>query len=194
MSELVKYLKQGKLVITPTDTVYGIMADADNENAIKKVYEVKKRSYDKPLLLLVNGIEMLNDYVEDIDDLTKQIINTYWPGTLTILFKKSSRVNKYITNNEYVAIRYPNNKIIKDTLDELGHAVVSTSANISDSDIITKVEMIPDEILDNIAYVIDGGELSDIASTIIKVEDNRIIFLREGILSKDIKSKFKDFI
>ena len=76
MSELVKYLKQGKLVITPTDTVYGIMADADNENAIKKVYEVKKRSYDKPLLLLVNGMEMLNDYVEDIDDLTKQINNT----------------------------------------------------------------------------------------------------------------------
>ena len=96
MKGIVKYLKKGGIIITPTDTVYGIMADATNDEAVKKVYEAKKRSFDKPLIVLVNSTEMLNDYVLEIDDITKRIINKYWPGPLTILFKKNNKLSKYV--------------------------------------------------------------------------------------------------
>ncbi len=194
MNEIIDYLKKGKIIITPTDTIYGIMADATNDEAIKKVYEAKKRSFDKPLLLLVNGLDMLKEYVLGIDDLTKKVIDEYWPGPLTILFKKNDKVSKYVTNNEYVGIRYPDNKIIKEILDEFKKPVISTSANISDSDVITEVEMIPDELLEKIDYVLDGGKLSNVSSTLIKIEDNKITILRDGILSDNIRNKFKDYM
>jgi L-threonylcarbamoyladenylate synthase len=194
MNELIKYLKDGKIIITPTDTIYGIMADACNDDAVQKVYEAKKRGYDKPLLMLVNGLEMLEQYVLPLDDLTKSLIKDYWPGPLTILFKKNDNVSKYVTNNEYVGIRYPDNDIIKEILDEFKKPVVSTSANISDSDVITEVSMVPDELLEKIDYVLDGGKLSNVSSTLIKIEDNKITILRDGILSDNIRNKFKDYM
>ena len=191
MRDIVKYLKKGGIIITPTDTVYGIMADATNDEAVKKVYKAKKRSYDKPLIVLVNSIEMLNDYVLEIDDITKRIINKYWPGPLTILFKKNNKLSKYVSNNEYVGIRYTNNEIINNILNEFKKPVVSTSANISNSEVVTEISMIPSELLEKVDFVLDGGELSNESSAIIKVEDGKIEIIRDGSLSKKIKEEFK---
>ena len=88
IDELVNILKAGKLAIIPTDTIYGIVADATNEDAIKKVYEVKQRDYNKPLIILVSSIKMLKNYVKDISSIEENLIKKYWPGKLTILFKK----------------------------------------------------------------------------------------------------------
>ena len=190
-NDIIKYLKKGGIIITPTDTVYGIMADATNDKAVKKVYEAKKRSYDKPLIVLVNSIEMLNDYVLEIDDITKRIINKYWPGPLTILFKKNNKLSKYVSNNEYVGIRYTDNKIINNILKEFNKPVVSTSANISNKEVVTEVSMIPSELLEKVDFVLDGGKLSNESSTIIKVEDGQIEIIRDGSLSEKIKEEFK---
>ena len=191
MNDVIKHLKKGGIIITPTDTVYGIMADATNDKAVKKVYEAKKRSFDKPLIVLVNSVEMLNDYVLEIDDITKRIIDKYWPGPLTILFKKNNRLSKYVSNNEYVGIRYTDNEIINNILKEFKKPVVSTSANISNNDVITDISMIPSELLEKVDFVLDGGELSNKSSTIIKVENGKIEILREGSLSKKIIKEFK---
>ena len=191
MKEVIKYLNKGGIIITPTDTVYGIMADATNDEAVKKVYEAKRRSYDKPLIVLVNSIEMLNDYVLEIDDITKKIITTYWPGPLTILFKKNDKLSTYISNNEYVGIRYPDNEIINNILNEFKKPVVSTSANLSNEEVVTNVSLIPDDLLEKVDFVLDGGELSNESSTIIKIEDGEVVIIREGSLSEKIKSEFK---
>ncbi len=191
MNDIIKYLKKGGIIITPTDTVYGIMADATNDDAVKKVYDAKKRSYDKPLIVLVNSIEMLDDYVLEIDDITKRIINKYWPGPLTILFKKNDKLSKYVSNNEYVGIRYTGNKVINNILKEFKKPVVSTSANISNKEVVTEVSMIPSELLEKVDFVLDGGKLSSESSTIIKVEDGKIEILRDGSLSEKIKEEFK---
>lgn len=191
MNDVIKHLKKGGIIITPTDTVYGIMADATNDKAVKKVYEAKKRSFDKPLIVLVNSIEMLNDYVLEIDDITKKIIDKYWPGPLTILFKKNNRISKYVSNNDYVGIRYPNNEIIINILNEFNKPVVSTSANISNNEVVTEVSMIPGELLEKVDFVLDGGKLSNESSTIIKVEDGKIEILREGSLKEKIIKEFK---
>ena len=167
------------------------MADATNDKAVKKVYEAKKRSFDKPLIVLVNSVEMLNDYVLEIDDITKRIMNKYWPGPLTILFKKNDKLSKYVSNNEYVGIRYTDNKIINNILKEFKKPVVSTSANISNKEVVTEVSMIPSELLEKVDFVLDGGKLSNESSTIIKVEDGKIEILRDGSLSEKIKEEFK---
>ena len=191
MNDVIKHLKKGGIIITPTDTVYGIMADATNDKAVKKVYEAKKRSFDKPLIVLVNSVEMLNDYVLEIDDITKRIIDKYWPGPLTILFKKNNRLSKYVSNNDYIGIRYPNNEIIINILNEFNKPVVSTSANISNNEVVTEVSMIPGELLEKVDFVLDGGKLSNESSTIIKVEDGKIEILREGSLKEKIIKEFK---
>ena len=92
-SDIINTLKDGKLVIMPTDTIYGIIGDATNEDVINKVYEVKERPHDKPLLILVSNLSMLHELVTEIPKETEKIIKKFWPGPLTILFKKSSKVS-----------------------------------------------------------------------------------------------------
>ena len=188
---IVKELKKGNLVITPTDTVYGIMGDALNEEAIEKVYIAKKRIDRKPLLLLVSNIDMLYKYTSSLNDLEKELINKYMPGKLTMILKKNDLVSNNITNNsEYVGIRIPDNKELIEIINMLGNPVISTSANISSKEVITNTDKIEKELLEYISYVEDGGEILAKSSTIIKVINNKIEFLREGDLAETIKKDY----
>ena len=188
---IVKELKKGNLVITPTDTVYGIMGDALNEEAIEKVYIAKKRIDRKPLLLLASNIDMLYKYTSDLNDLEKELINKYMPGKLTMILKKNDLVSNNITNNsEYVGIRIPDNTELIEIINKLGNPVISTSANISSKEVITNTDKIEKELLEYISYVEDGGEILAKSSTIIKVKDNKIEFLREGDLAETIKKDY----
>ena len=191
IERIIKELKKGNLVITPTDTVYGIMGDALNEEAIEKVYIAKKRVDRKPLLLLVSNIDMLYKYTSGLNDLEKELINKYMPGKLTMILKKNDLVSNNITNNsEYVGIRIPDNKELIEIINMLGNPVISTSANISSKEVITNTDKIEKELLEYISYVEDGGEILAKSSTIIKVKDNKIEFLREGDLAETIKKDY----
>ena len=136
-------IENGGLVITPTDTIYGIMADATNEAVIKKVFEVKQRSYNKPLIVLVDSFEMLENYTEEISEKERKIIDKFWPGLVTIIFKKNSRISNLITGgNDTVAIRIPDNKDLLKIISKLNRQVISTSANITGTEVITSKEML----------------------------------------------------
>ena len=194
MNDLIKNIEDGNLVIVPTDTVYGISCDATNKNAIEKVFIAKKRE-KKPLIVMVSNIDMLKKYVKDINDLEQKLIDKYWPNTLTILFKKSDNLLEEITcGSEYVGIRMPDNKLLLDLMNKINKPIISTSANISGSSVITNTNLIEPELKEYISYVYDDGEKTNVASTLVKVEDGRIKILREGILSSKIKEDFKDFI
>jgi L-threonylcarbamoyladenylate synthase len=111
--ELKNVIDAGGVAVIPTDTVYGIIADATNEEAIKKIYKIKRRDYSKPLIIMVSSIEMLLRYVDNVSLMEKEIINKYWPGKLTILFKKNNKLSSFINNGgEYVGIRLPDNEDI----------------------------------------------------------------------------------
>ena len=88
----------------------------------------------------------------------------------------------------------PNNDFLIKLLNEYGKPLLSSSANITDESVITSIDMLDDRLRDKVDYVYDAGKLSDIASTLIKVENNKIIFLRDGILASQIKKDFKDYI
>lgn len=189
---LCNLINNGELAIVPTDTVYGIIADATNEEAIKKVYMAKRRSFSKPLIIMVSSIEMLKKYVKNISDVEKKLIEKYWPGRLTILFKRNNKISDLLTNSgDYIGIRLPDNKELCKLMNMLNKPLVSTSANISDNMTITEISMLEDELKNNISYIVDGGKLNDLPSTLIKVEDEKIIFLREGELASNIRKDFQ---
>jgi L-threonylcarbamoyladenylate synthase len=189
--ELKNVIDAGGVAVIPTDTVYGIIADATNEEAIKKIYKIKRRDYSKPLIIMVSSIEMLLRYVDNVSLMEKEIINKYWPGKLTILFKKNNKLSSFINNGgEYVGIRLPDNEDIIKLINMLEKPLVSTSANISEKDTIVSVDLLEEELANNIDYIYDGGVLSDVPSTIIKVDNNSINFLRKGDIAEQIERDF----
>lgn len=194
MESIIKTIEEGNLALMATDTVYGIMADALNIDAVNKVFDAKKRE-KKPLILLVSSIKMLEKYVENINELQRKLINKYWPNTLTIIFDKSDNISSSITcGMTTIGIRMPNNKLLLDIMNKLNKPLISTSANISNKSTITNIDMLESDLKDKISLIIDSGEIKNIASTIVKIENNKIIFLREGNLANTIKKDFKEYI
>lgn len=192
IDKLVTVINNGELAIIPTDTVYGIVGDATNIDVVHKVYEVKKRDYSKPLILMVSNIDMLKKYVDSINDIEKQLIRKYWPGKLTILFKKNNNVSDIITSgSSLVGIRYPNNKDLIELMERLDKPLISTSCNISSKNVITNIDMLEEDISKYVSYIYDGGILSDTSSTIVKVVDERLEILRDGELASAIKKDFE---
>ena len=87
-NKLIDVLKSGGIAVVPTDTIYGIIADATNEAAVEKVFKAKERTFNKPLLVLINNYEMLNEYVSEVNEIERALIEKFWPGPLTIYLTK----------------------------------------------------------------------------------------------------------
>jgi L-threonylcarbamoyladenylate synthase len=191
--KLLDVLKEGNLAILPTDTVYGIHADATNTEAIRRVDEAKNSN--KPHLILISSIKMLEEYILEIEPLQRKLIDKYWPGPLTILFKKNSKLSDELTkNSEYVAVRMPNDKFLLELIDTFNKPIISTSANISNGDVIKNISLLDSELKNKVSYIYNIGTIKSVPSTLIKIENNKIVFLREGILASEIKKDFKDYI
>ncbi len=195
IDKLVNILKKGELAIIPTDTTYGIVCDATNDEAVRKAFITKKRDFNKPFIVLASDINMVNKYTKKISDLEKEIINNFWPGPLTILLLKNSLVSDMVTaSSPFVGIRIPNDKKLQEVIKRFGSPIVATSANISGEDVIIDVSNIDKELLKNVSYVCYGDKISSIPSTLIKVNAEKIEFLREGVLTPKIKEIFKNNI
>ena len=193
IDKIVDVINNGGLVITPTDTIYGIMGDALNEDIIRKVFKIKKRPFSKPLLLLMDSFEMVEEYTEEISEKERILMDRYWPGLVTFILKKNDKVSELITSgNDTVGIRIPNNKDLLENIRRLNRPVISTSANITGTEVITSTQLLEKDLIDNIDYIEDGGEVDSESSTIIKIEDNKLVVLREGKLSREIEEYYKE--
>ncbi len=193
IDKIVKEIKQGNLVIIPTDTVYGISVDMTNEKAIKKVYEAKNRDKSKPLILLVSSVDMLRKYTEKLNQLEEEIIKKYLPGKLTLLLHKNNKVSDEITSgSNLVGIRIPDNKELIKIIDKIGNPIISTSANISGKTTITNPKEIEKEMLKHISYVEDAGTINNEPSSIIKIENEKIIVIRKESIAKQILKDYSD--
>lgn len=187
IKKIVSEIKKGNLVIIPTDTVYGISADMNNIKAIQKVYECKQRDNNKPLLLLVDSLEMLKKYTKNLSPLEEEIIQKYLPGKLTILLHKNDKVSDKITaGSDLVGIRMPDNKELQKIIKEVGRPIISTSANISGQNTITNPKMLDNQLLKYISYVEDAGSIDSEPSSIIKVEKGKIIIIRKESLANQL--------
>ena len=131
--EIIETLKNGGVITYVTDTVWGLGCLPDNEKAVKKIYEIKKREPQKPLILMSNDVYHLLDYVEPLPKLACKLIKKYFPGALTLVVKKSKNTPDFITSGmNTVGIRVPDNEVFKRICEIIpGHVLATTSANLS---------------------------------------------------------------
>ncbi len=189
-SKLIKpaeIIKKGGIVIFPTETVYGIGTNGLNENSVKKIYEIKKRPINKPISLLVSDIKMIEKLTKNITKKEYEIIEKFMPGPLTIILNKSEIVPNIISaNTDTVGIRIPNNEITRKLIELAGVPIAAPSANISGEQSETNLNNLMDIFKNKVDYYIDGGECKiGVASTIVKVIDEKPYILREGIITKE---------
>lgn len=187
LKEIAKEIKNGKIAIFPTETVYGIGTNGLDESAVKKLYLVKKRSFNKPISLLVNNINMIEAVTKNITKLEYALIEKFLPGPLTIILPKKEIVPDIVTaNSDTVGIRIPENKIALKLIEYAGIPIATPSANISGKPSGTSIQDIMKDFDKGVDYFIDDGP-SKIgkASTIVKVINGIPHILREGKITKD---------
>lgn len=186
IKEIAKEIKKGKVVVFPTETVYGIGTNGLDENAIEKIYKIKKRPKEKPISLLVSDIEMINKVAKEINEKEYKLVKKFMPGPLTIILRKKENVPDILTaGSEFVGIRIPDNEIAIKLIEYSGVPIATTSANISGKKANIELNKIMEEFKDEVDYYIDGG-ISKIgkASTVVKANNNKIEILREGSIRK----------
>lgn len=169
-----------------TDTVWGLGCLPSSEIAVKKIYEIKKREAQKPLILMSNEVENLLPYIKPLNKNAKELIDKHFPGALTLVLEKTEKAPDYITSNlNTVGIRVPDNVIFKEICESItGHVLATTSANLSDepsaktyAQAIEKVGKKADLIIEDFRYEAKGLE-----STIVLILENDVKILRQGAL------------
>ncbi len=180
-----RILKNGGLVAFPTETVYGLGADAHNPEAISKVYKVKERPPSNPLIVHVKDVGMASELAV-FDDISYHLANRFWPGPLTLILpqKVSSKIPDSVTaNSGYIAIRVPTNPIILDLIELLGKPIVGPSANLSGKISPTSPSHVLADLDGKIEAIIDGSDCSmGLESTILMYEPPNLQILRLGII------------
>jgi L-threonylcarbamoyladenylate synthase len=177
-------IKNGGIVIFPTDTVYGIGCNPYNKNAVKKIYKIKSREKIKSLPVLAYSLEIVKK-ITHIDPFTEKIIEKYWPGSLTLILELTDqKLKKSLNLDNKIAIRIPDSKCTLKLLEKCS-LLVGTSANISGNSSYTN----PDECLKNIKnydVFLNGGTITSKGeSTIIEIENEEIKMIREGVLKME---------
>jgi len=177
-----KIIKSGNLVAFPTETVYGLGANALDSKSVKKIFIAKGRPSDNPLIIHISDIADLKMLVDYIPNTAHELINKFWPGPLTLVLKKSKRVPKITTGGiNTVAVRMPKNKIAQALIRETGVPIAAPSANISGRPSPTTSEHVSNDLDGRISMIIDGGKTKiGIESTVIDLSRKTPMLLRPG--------------
>lgn len=175
------FLKNGVVVI-PTDTVYGVSVRYDNAEAIEKLYELKNRSREKALPILIGALDQLEFVAREIPPTAQRLMHAFWPGGLTIILPKKLNLPKNLSEFDTVGIRMPNHEFVLQLMQQCG-PLATTSANISGganptsiADVLMQLEYGVD------LYVDDGPTAGDVPSTVVDCSIADIKILREGVI------------
>lgn len=181
----VELLQQGEVIIFPTETVYGIGASIEKTSAIEKIFQIKGRSFNQPLLVHCGSINQLPSLVREVPPWAKLLIERFWPGPLALVFFRSPMVPDIVTaGKETVGIRMVNNPIFTQISQGLNAPLAGTSANFSKEPPTNNFSLIPPELLSRVALGIDAGITGDgRPSTIVDCTVFPPRLLREGAIS-----------
>ena len=186
-----KLLQSGQIVGMPTETVYGLAADALNPDAVKKVFEAKGRPADNPLIVHIAALEQLSQAAKEIPPLAYALAEAFWPGPLTMIFEKTNAVPLETTGGlTSVAVRYPSNKVANALILAGGGFIAAPSANTSGRPSPTKAEHVIEDLGDKIDCIIDGGDAEiGLESTIVDFTEEIPTILRPGYYNKEMLEK-----
>ena len=179
-------LNEGKLIVFPTETVYGIAGNGLTLSVVNNLYQAKKRDYSKPFTLMVNDINKIKD-IAYVSDYEEKVIKKFMPGPITLILKKKDCISNLVTaNSDTVGVRIPNHEIALSVLKSVDYPLATSSANISGSVNNSNIEDIINDLENYVDIFIKGNISSNLlASTVVEIKNNEVNILRNGIISKE---------
>lgn len=184
-------LKNSGLVAIPTETVYGLAANAFESSAVEKIFTAKGRPQDNPLIVHISEFEDIYPLVKTVPENAKKLAKAFWPGPLTIILEKSDKIPDVVSAGlDTVAIRCPSHKTAREIIKACGFPLAAPSANLSGSPSPTSFEHVKNDLTGRVDAIIDGGVCEvGLESTVITFKDDKVHILRPGAVTKeDIKS------
>ena len=180
-------IRAGEVVGMPTETVYGLAANAFNENAVRKIFAAKGRPADNPLIVHVSSFEEISPLVTEIPVLARKCAELFWPGPLTMIMPKSDMIPMVTSGGlDTVGIRMPSNNTARAFIKECGCPIAAPSANLSGSPSPTTASHVLNDMNGRIPAIIDGGACGvGVESTVISFEGDGIRLLRPGFVSAE---------
>jgi L-threonylcarbamoyladenylate synthase len=197
-----KALKDGHLVAFPTETVYGLGADATNEKAVGKIYSTKGRPTNHPLIVHITSVSQLGNWAINIPEYARKLADTYWPGPMTLILKRSKIAKNFVTGNqETVGLRVPSHPVALELLEQFerigGTGVAAPSANKFGHVSPTFANDVIDEIgnnMDKSDLILDGGQCDiGLESTIIECTGESPMILRPGVITIEMLNESFNF-
>jgi L-threonylcarbamoyladenylate synthase len=194
LTRAVELLAGGGVVAYPTETFYGLGADATNPKAIEKIFAVKGRDFKNPISLIIGQPDDIYPLVKNVLETTKNLMDTFWPGALTIVFQASDKVSPLLTaGSGKIGLRVSSHPIALKIVQKLKKPLTATSANLTGAPECSMAIEVTDQIGDKIDAIADWGQTpGGKASTIIDVTCDPPVILREGAISREMIRKCLD--
>jgi L-threonylcarbamoyladenylate synthase len=186
IEQAVEALRAGELVVFPTETVYGLGANASNPPAVRKIFEVKGRPPDHPVIVHLDDPRYLHRWVSEMPAVAEALAAKFWPGPLTLILPKGDNVNDIVTGGQNsIGIRIPSHPMAQQLLNAFGGGIAAPSANRYGRLSPTKPEHVRDELGDAVKIILDGGDSPiGLESTIVSCLDNQARLLRPGFITR----------
>lgn len=183
-----RIIKSGGLVVFPTETVYGLGADALNVKAVKRIFKAKGRPSDNPIIVHVGNASQLKLLAENVSENHKKLSKKFWPGPLTLVFKKKREISDAVSGGlPTIALRMPENTLARELIKSAGTPIAAPSANISGRPSGTSGKDIFDELKGKVEMVLDAGPSKiGVESTVLKLTDDSALILRPGAVTKEM--------
>jgi L-threonylcarbamoyladenylate synthase len=192
LTKAVEILANGGIIAYPTETFYGLGADATNEKSIQKIFSIKGRDFKKPISLVIGQPKDIDHLVQNIPEAAQKLMTAFWPGALTIVFQASKNVSPLLTaGSGKIGLRISSHPVAREIVQKLKRPLTATSANLSGAPECVKAS----EVAEQIGYIIDAiVDLGDTpgtkGSTIIDVTCDPPVILREGTISRKKIEKY----
>ncbi len=185
VDKVAEILKNGGIAAIPTETVYGLAADAFNEEACANIFKAKGRPGDNPLIVHICSMDMLPGIVSEVPEAAKKLAEKFWPGPLTIIMKKSDKIPMVTSAGlPTIAVRFPSHPAAQEIIKKAGVPLAAPSANLSGSPSPTTFQHCVNDLTGRVDAVIDGGPCSvGVESTIISLAGEKPVLLRPGYVT-----------
>jgi L-threonylcarbamoyladenylate synthase len=192
----VKILRRGGVIAFPTDTVYGLGADAFNPAAVERIYEIKNRPRHQQFPLLIADAKQLTALAEPIPEIAWFLARRFWPGGLTLVVSKKDSTPAYLASGPTIALRIPNHSVCHVLIENLGNPMVGTSANVSGQPPALTAEEVEQQLGRKIDLIINGGRRpGGKESTLVDITLEPPVILRQGIIpSYEIAKAYNEYL
>lgn len=196
LDQAARIIEVGGVVAFPTDTVYGIGTNVFDIEAVKKIFDIKKRSRNKPLIVCISEASQVDQLATEISKVAKKLIEHFWPGPLTLVLKRSTDVPDIVTGGrETIAVRCPASELARRLIAKAGYPLVATSANLSGQASARSAQEVYSQLDDKVDLIIDGGRSPLLPeSTVLDLTTESPAILREGAIPRDqLREIFQQF-